>query len=160
MYQHNTTKLLWTRLKPPVLLEAQKRLHRSSFLLWLLPRLNHEAITTPEISEMQLPSACFYSWPTPIWQPGYSRECASNQSVLRAPRGYDNWFETSLIRSSHWSTYCDWGNKSTSAVLPGAGIDIGNPRKLDSGYIFRGGYQTFKSSWLSHGWYYYALLLL
>lgn len=61
---------------------------------------------------------------------------------------------------SQWSTYRDWGNKSTLAVLLGAGADNGNPRKLDSGYILYGGHQTFKSSWLSHSRCYYTIPLL
>jgi hypothetical protein len=29
--------------------------------------------------------------------------------VVRAPRGYGNWIETSSIRSSHWSVYRECG---------------------------------------------------
>lgn len=69
------------------------------------------------------PTSCFYSWPTQIWPPNCSRECALNQFVNQAARGYCNWIESSLIQMTHWSTYRGWGNKSTSAVLLGAGTD-------------------------------------
>jgi hypothetical protein len=126
MCPHDNIKLMGTKPKAPGLLEAQTRLHLSSFLLWLLAWLSYDARATPETSEM-------YNFQTALQSlsmtnsnlaarslPGCSEECALNQSVVRAWIQHVD--ETSLIRApkgmlSFMNNHILFGSLSISLVL-------------------------------------------
>jgi hypothetical protein len=159
-----TIMLLWTRLKPPVLLEAQNDSTGPLFYSTVaFAAAESWGNNNPGDIGNATPFRMFL-----IHGQLQSGDQVTPGNALPTNRCSGHHVDTTTGLKHHWfdrrvglRTVMEAKNQHPQCSRePALILVIRENWIVDSGYIFHGGYQTFKSSWLSHGWCYYALLLL